>query len=137
MYKLPPNYSIAFTSVAGNVSMSSLTLEIYNGSASVQSVSLAGAYTSGSNTVTVGTLGPTRDYYSVAVNGANGGYLSSITTISISGNGGSTTWNVAGPHNNNTVTSILITDKTTNSTLVGNTSPAPAIIVAQAVFKND
>ena len=126
-----PNYSIAFTSVAGNVSMSSLTLEIYNGSASVQSVSLAGAYTSGSNTVIVGTPGTTRDYYSVAVNGANGGYLSSITTISISG------YSKAPNPNNNTVTSILITDKTTNSTLVGTTSPAPSIIVAQAVFRND
>ena len=122
-----PNYTLVFTSVSGNVSMSSLTLEIYNGS-KVESVSLAGA-----SPISVGS-GAAQDNYNITVSGANGGFLSSTTTISISGYLGGQ--NVI-HHNNNTVTSVSIADKTTNSTLLGNTTPSPAIIVAQAVFRND
>ena len=120
-----PNYSLVFTSVSGNVSMSSLTLHISNGTNPVQSVSLATTYTAGKAIFQTGSASTS---YNITVTGANGGFLSSITTIIISGYTG---------HNNNTVTSISIADKATGGTLLGTTTPAPSIIVAQAVFRND
>ena len=122
------NYSIDFTSVSGNVSMSSLTLQISNGSSPVLSVNLAGTYASGSYTTGVGTVpsSSTAFAYNITVDGANGGYLSSTTTITIKGY-----------HKDNIVTSISIADKTTNSTLLSSMTPSPSIIVAQAVFRND
>ena len=123
------HYTLSFTSVSGNVSMSSLTLQIVNGTNTPESLSLADSYANGIADLTIGT-GNTA--YDVNVTGANGGYLSSTTTISISGfvlHGTSTF--------GNNVTSISIADKTTNSTLLGSTTPTPSIIVAQAVFRND
>ena len=118
------NYSIDFTSVSGNVSMSSLTLQISNGSSPVLSVNLAGTYASGSYTTGVGTVHPTStttaSAYNITVDGANGGYLSSTTTITINGY-----------HKDNIVTSISIADKTTNSTLLSSMTPSPSIIVAR------
>ena len=135
-----PNYVLTFSS-ASNVSMSSLALQISNGSNPVQSVSLAGTYLSGSATFQTGakaTPAVQNTYYSITVTGANGGYLSSTTTITINGYyNGSKQTPTNNQYDNNTVTAISIADKTTNTTLLGNTTPSPSIIVAQAVFRND
>lgn len=135
----PGNYSIAFNSVSGNASMSSLVLLISNGTVGTASVSLAGGYTGGSVSKLYATIGTgTGDQYTVNVTGAYGGYLSVSTTITIAGNNLSMKPTNGFPtHNTNIVTSISIKDTSTSSVLIGNTSPAPSIIVAPATFRID
>ncbi|MHB8372038.1 MAG: archaellin/type IV pilin N-terminal domain-containing protein [Thermoplasmataceae archaeon] len=125
-----PNYTISFNSVSTTgITMTSLSLEIFNGSIS-ESVTLPS-----SGTVESFSPGASLSHYNTTVSGASSnGDLTTSTIISISGNSG--TPNGAGTHHNNTITSITIHDTSTNTTLVSNTV-APSLIVAQTTFKFD
>ena len=129
------NYSISVNSVSGNVSLSSVVLQVFNGSYT-GSLNIGTASTSGH----LNLSGPTSHNHIVNYTISNGGskYLSPTTSISLtdfyflsSGYGqGARLGNV-------TITSIILKDISTNSALTTSTSPAPSIIVAQAVFRND
>ena len=126
-----PNYSISFSSISGNVSMSSLSLVVYN-KTNVGSLSLNGV---GSTNVKL-TTNVQKDFYNVSVSGANSGFLSVTTVISISGYSGSNNHTLARSYNN-TITSITIKDTSTNSSLTSNTPPAPAIIATPVAIRID
>ena len=128
----PDNYSISVNSISGNVSLSSVVLQVYNGT-----------YTGSINlgTVTPGVMGVIKNMGSGAdrqvnytVNTGGSKYLSPTTTVSL------TNGEVSSGHNywgNVTITSIILKDISTNSALTTSTPPSPSIIVAQAVFRND
>ncbi len=122
------NYSISVNSVSGNVSLSSVVLQVFNGSSS-GSINLGT-----SAAATTITLSPGTTHNKLGYNLSNGGskYLSPTTSISLT-DFYSTTHDLG----NVTVTSIILKDISTNSALTTSTPPAPSIIVAQAVFRND
>ena len=131
----PDNYSISVNSVSGNVSLSSVVLQVFNGTAT-GSINIGTAASSGTITLTGGSSSHDVLNYSISSGGSK--YLSPTTSISLTNN---QTYNsVAKTHGNFenvTVTSIILKDISTNSALTTTTSPAPSIIVAQAVFRND
>ena len=133
----PDNYSLSVNSVSGNVSLSSVVLQVFNGTAT-GSINLGTAASSGTITLTGGSSSHDVLNYSISSGGSK--YLSPTTSISLTNNrtvtsgASSTTY---GNFENVVVTSIILKDTSTNSALTTTTSPAPSIIVAQAVFRND
>ena len=126
------NYSLSVNSISGNVSLSSVVLQVFNGSYT-GSLNLGTASPSGQITLS----GPTS-HNIINYTLSNGGskYLSPTTSISLTDfyKGSSTANRDSG---NVTLTSIILKDISTNSALTTSTPPAPSIIVAQAVFRND
>ena len=124
------NYSLSVNSISGNVSLSSVVLQIFNGS---YTGSLNLGTTSSSGHITLS--GPTSHNNIVNYTLSNGGskYLSPTTSVSLVDYYGL----AAGNHGNVTITSIILKDISTNSALTTSTPPSPSIIVAQAVFRNE
>jgi flagellin-like protein len=122
------NYSISVNSISGNVSLSSVVLQVYNGTATA-SINLGTSATQATITLTGG--GTTNDimYYNLSNGGSK--YLSPTTSISLIND-----WKQK-DNGNVTLTSIILKDISTNSALTTSTPPSPSIIVAQAVFRND
>ena len=127
----PDNYSISVNSVSGNVSLSSVVLQVFNGTYT-GSINLGTAATTGYITG-LGTSSISTNNVTYAVNTGGSKYLSPTTSISLTNSKqtGTRHWG------NVTVTSMILKDISTNSALTTTTSPAPSIIVAQAVFRND
>ena len=129
------NYSLSVNSISGNVSLSSVVLQVFNGSYT-GSLNLGTASSSGQITLS----GPTSHNNIVNYTLSNGGskYLSTTTSISLTDfyflSGGTDRGLDLG---NVTITSIILKDISTNSALTTSTPPSPSIIVAQAVFRND
>ena len=137
----PYNYSISVNSVSGNVSLSSVVLQVYNGTYTA-SVNLGST-----STTFLGGLGQAPSSASNAryliqpglgytLSGSST-YLSATTSISLTNNASSTSGHVHSNAGNVTITSMIMKDISTNSALTTSTSPAPSIIVVQAVFRND
>ena len=124
------NYSISVNSISGNVSLSSVVLEVFNGSETA-SINI-GTYTGHNFNLT-----PASEHNEMNYSLSNGGskYLSPTTSIALTDYYATS----SGPkdHGNVTLTSIVLKDISTNSALTTSTPPAPSIIVAQAVFRND
>ena len=130
----PYNYSLSVNSISGNVSLSSVVLQVYNGTAT-GSINLGTAGTKGA-IILSGATSNNQIGYNISTGGSR--YLSPTTSISLTNSKGvntqlTTTWT----HGNVTITSIIMKDISTNSALTTTTSPAPSIIVAQAVFRNE
>ena len=128
----PYNYSLSVNSISGNVSLSSVVLQVYNGTAT-GSINLGTAGTFGA-IILSGAKINNQIGYNISTGGSR--YLSPTTSISLTnskGAGTSTTWT----HGNVTITSIILKDVSTNSALTTSTPPSPSIIVEQAVFRND
>ena len=126
------NYSISVNSISGNVSLSSVVLQVYNGTATA-SVNLGTS--AHKETITL-SPGAKNDMINYTLSTGGSKYLSPTTTISL------TDYYAVGGSNspsagNVTLTSIILKDISTNSALTTSTPPAPSIIVAQAVFKID
>ena len=123
------NYSLSVNSISGNVSLSSVVLQVFNGSYT-GSLNLGTASSTGQITLS----GPTPHNNKVNYTLSNGGskYLSPTTSVSLVDDysGGNHLGNV-------TITSIILKDISTNSALTTSTPPSPSIIVAQAVFRNN
>lgn len=137
----PYNYSISVNSVSGNVSLSSVVLQVYNGTytasvnlGSTSTTFLGGLGVASSSTSASHGIHPGLGY---TLNGGST-YLSATTSISLTNNGSKsssgTTYSNAG---NVTITSMIMKDISTNSALTTSTPPSPSIVVVQAVFRND
>ncbi len=122
------NYSISVNSISGNVSLSSVVLQVYNGSYT-GSLNLGTSGAKGQITLS----GPSskNDMMNYSISGGNK-YLSATTSISLTDD-----YSGANHYGNVTLTSIILKDISTNSALTTSTPPSPSIIVAQAVFRND
>ena len=128
------NYSISVNSVSGNVSLSSVVLQVFNGT-ETGSINLG----TSPHTTTYITLSPAKSNHLVGYNLSNGGsnYLSPTTSISLTDIYSSTKQTNGFTNGNVTITSIILKDISTNSALTTSTPPSPSIIVEQAVFRND
>ena len=126
----PHNYSISVNSVSGNVSLSSVVLQVYNGT-ETGSINLGTSSSSGVITLS-GSSNSLNDKLNYSISGGST-YLSATTSISL------TNYRTSGhvTYGNVSLTSIILKDTSTNSALTTSTPPAPSIIVAQAVFRND
>ena len=127
------NYSISVNSISGNVSMSSVVLQVFNGSYT-GSINLGNSPASGFITgLGLNGKGLNAKEIGYSISG-NLKYLSPTTSISLTNNASSTN-----PPNwgNVSLTSIILKDISTNSALTTSTPPSPSIIVAQAIFRND
>jgi hypothetical protein len=129
----PDNYSLSVNSISGNVSLSSVVLQVFNGTYT-GSINLGTATTGYITGLGDGSKSTNNVSYTVNTGGSK--YLSPTTSISLN-NVLSKKGSTAGQWGNVTVTSIILKDISTNSALTTTTSPAPSIIVAQAVFRND
>ena len=130
----PDNYSLSVNSVSGNVSLSSVVLQVFNGTYT-GSINLGTATTG--NITGLGTSSKSTNNVTYTVNTGGSKYLSPTTSISLTNVLSKKTSLLPGHWGNVTVTSIILKDISTNSALTTTTSPAPSIIVAQAVFRND
>ena len=133
----PFNYSLSVNSVSGNVSLSSVDLQVFNGTYTA-SINLGTPVKSG--TMTGLGLNTSKGKYTFSGTGVlnytinNGGskYLTPTTSISLTNNN-----SITSGIGKVSITSIILKDISTNSALTTSTPPSPSIIVAQAVFRND
>ena len=126
----PDNYSLSVNSVSGNVSLSSVVLQVFNGTYT-GSINL-GTATTGNITGLGATSSISSNNVTYTVNTGGSKYLSPTTSISLTNSK-----NKANQWGNVALTSIILKDISTNSALTTSTPPSPSIIVAQAVFRND
>ena len=133
----PFNYSLSVNSVSGNVSLSIVDLQVFNGTYTA-SINLGTPVKSG--TMTGLGLNTSKGKYTFSGTGVlnytinNGGskYLTPTTSISLTNNN-----SITSGIGKVSITSIILKDISTNSALTTSTPPSPSIIVAQAVFRND
>ena len=129
----PDNYSLSVNSISGNVSLSSVVLQVFNGTYS-GSINLGTAPVNG-NITGLGAASNTHSLNNVTyiINKGGSKYLTPTTSVSLANDQGQAhiRWG------NVTITSIILKDISTNSALTTSTPPSPSIIVAQAVFRND
>ena len=126
----PDNYSLSVNSISGNISLSSVVLEVFNGTYSA-SVNLGTGVQSGQLNGMGNSKITTQDEINYTINNSGSNYLSPTTSITLMNDNSSGHWD------NISITSIILKDILTNSALTTSTPPAPSIIVAQAVFKID
>ena len=129
----PYNYSLSVNSISGNVSLSSVVLQVYNGTAT-GSINLGTAGTKGA-IILSGATTNNQIGYNIYTGGST--YLSPTTSISLTNSKGPSQSGITWKNGNVTITSIIMKDISTNSALTTSTPPSPSIIVAQAVFRND
>jgi flagellin-like protein len=130
----PNSYSLSVNSISGNVSLSSVVLQVFNGTYS-GSINLGTSPSTGNITGLGATSSISTNNVTYTINTGGSKYLSATTSVSLTSLKGSKTLNKE--YGNVTITSIILKDISTNSALTTTTSPAPSIIVAQAVFRND
>ncbi|MHB1493100.1 MAG: archaellin/type IV pilin N-terminal domain-containing protein [Thermoplasmataceae archaeon] len=131
----PDNYSLSVNSISGNVSLSSVVLQVFNGS-STNSINLGTSPLKGKISG-LGTVSTTHinDNISYVISNGGSNYLSPTTSVSLT-NINNTYGTVLG-WSHVTITSIILKDTSTNSALTTSTPPSPSIIVAQVVFRVD
>ena len=127
----PDNYSLSVNSVSGNVSLSSVVLQVFNGTYT-GSINLGTPSATG-NITGLGVSAKSGNNVTYTINNGGSKYLSPTTSVSLVNNHGKNKafWG------NVTITSIILKDISTNSALTTSTPPAPSIIVAQALFRNE
>ena len=135
----PDNYSISVNSISGNVSLSSVVLQVFNGTYT-GSINL-GTATTGYMSGLGATSTKSTNNVTYTVNTGGSKYLSATTSVSLINTNNTAHAAGSGLHyqewGNVTITSIILKDTSTNSALTTSTPPSPSIIVAQAVFRND
>ncbi len=114
------DYTISFASISGNISVSSVELQLYNGT-TVSDIALHSGQSSGSG----GINQLNNVNYTIS---GDSTYISITTTISISTYHGQNTTKIS---HSGTITALAILDTSTSSTIVAKQSVSASVIYSE------